>query len=100
MDQDELIEEGNDLLQEYIKCSVDFEYTCKTYFKIEDKTRGGYYPFELLPHQREVFWNYEDYEKVITNKYRQSGITTLTCAYAAWKLVFFDHTKIGTKRIV
>ncbi len=84
-----------DIRQEYIRCCADFEYVCRKYFKIEDKTRGGYYPFELLPHQKEVFWNYEDHEKCITNKYRQSGITTMTCAYAAWKLVTEKGTKIA-----
>ncbi len=94
-DNQEVFLTKEEQLKEYLTCCVDFEYVCNTYFKIEDKRRGGNYPFELLDHQREVFNAYEDYTNVISNKYRQAGVTTLTCAYIAWKLNFFKNTKVA-----
>lgn len=83
-----------ELLNEYKKCALDFEYTCNTYFKIEDKRKGKHVPFELMPHQQDIYHLYEQNDKVITNKYRQSGITSVSLAYLAWKLMFFSGTKI------
>jgi hypothetical protein len=83
-----------DITREYIKCACSFEYTCETYFKIEDKRKGKFVPFDLLPHQKNLFDIYETKDKVITNKYRQSGITSVTLAYLAWKLMFVGGTKV------
>lgn len=83
--------------KEYIKCALDFSYYARTYLSIEDKTKGAgvYVPFELFPFQENIVDTYEKNDKVLTNKYRQAGITTLTCAYASWKLNFFPKTKIA-----
>lgn len=82
------------LIKEYLRCGTDFEYCCETYFKIEDKRKGKIVPFILMPHQKKLFDLYQEYDKVITNKYRQSGITSVTLAVAAWLLMFTPNTKI------
>jgi hypothetical protein len=84
-----------ELKKEYIKCHLDFEYVCNTYFRIEDKRQGKFIPFTLLPHQHDLLESYETYDNVISNKYRQAGVTTFTCAYAAWLLNFQGETKIA-----
>ena len=79
---------------EWLKCAMDFEYFAETYLKIEDK-KIGVIPFKLLPHQKDTFKLYENNEHFITNKYRQSGITSFTSAYYAWKICFNQNIKLG-----
>lgn len=85
-----------DLLNEYLKCSIDFEYCANKYFQVEDKRKRKFVPFKLLNHQKKLLKKLLGSEKnVITNKYRQSGITTLITAFLAWKLVFEENTKVA-----
>lgn len=84
-----------ELQEEWLKCALDFEYFAETYLKVEDKKRGGWFPFKLMPHQKDVFELYENNELAITNKYRQSGITTFTCAYYTWKMCFNKNIRIA-----
>lgn len=84
-----------ELQEEWLKCALDFEYFAESYLKVEDKKRGGLFPFKLMPHQQEVFHLYEGNEHAITNKYRQSGITTFTCAYYTWKICFNKNIRVA-----
>ncbi len=83
-----------ELAKEYVKCAMNFEYFSQTYLTTEDKTIQEYVPFKLMPHQIGVYQAYEEYNNVITNKYRQSGITSVTLAYIVWKMVFSPGTKV------
>lgn len=85
-----------EMTKEYLLCAVDFEYCANKYFKVEDKRKRKFVNFKLLNHQKKLLDKLLGSEKnIITNKYRQSGITTLVTAFIAWKLVFEDNIKVA-----
>lgn len=85
----------DELRVEWLKCATEFEYFADKYLLVEDKIAGKYVPFKLMPHQQTVIDSYNEHDLVITNKYRQSGITSVTCAYYAWKICFNKNVKIA-----
>lgn len=85
----------DELIHEWIKCAEDFEYFAETYLKTEDKSKNELVPFRLMPHQNDLVGLYDSNDLVITNKYRQSGITSVTCAYIAWIVCFNNDVKVG-----
>lgn len=84
-----------ELQEEWLKCALDFEYFAETYLETEDKKKECYVPFKLMPHQQGLIGLYDTHNHVITNKYRQSGITSVTCAYIAWKFCFNKNIKVA-----
>jgi hypothetical protein len=76
--------------QEYLKCAADPIYFIENYIKIFDQTQDKIVPFLLFPEQKSLVRKYKENKKVITNKYRQGGISTTTCAYITWYLAFND----------
>lgn len=80
---------------EWIKCANSFPYFCSTYLKVLDKKQGKDIPFELFFFQKELVQLYEDEDRILTNKYRQAGISTVTCAYIAWKICFSENVKVA-----
>jgi len=83
---------------EFLRCSIDPIYCIKTYFTIFDQTAGysgEIVPFELFPFQEELINSYRDNRWNITNKYRQAGVSTSTCAYIAWYLMFNENREVG-----
>lgn len=92
---------------EWLKCAMDFEYFAETYLTTEDKRIAKQVPFKLMPHQKELIKIYSkdshtieninstENTHFICNKYRQSGITTLICAYYTWKICFNQNIKLG-----
>ena len=84
-------------MNELMKCGLDAEYFIETYIKILVKkgNESYYQPFKLLPHQKKILKNYLENDDNIVSKYRQAGITTLTCAFCVWRLTFTNNFKIA-----
>jgi len=76
---------------EFIRCATNPIYFIETFLTIFDQTQGEaglIVPFKLFPFQKHVIQEYLDHRFNIANKYRQAGITTTTCAYIAWYIMF------------
>jgi len=87
-------ETKEDIIKEYLKCGSDFNYCCEKYFKIEDKRKGKIVPFKIMKHQQKLLNAYESYDRVVCNKYRQSGISSISLAAASWRLMFIPNYHI------
>ena len=84
--------------QEFIKCAKDPIYFIKTYLTIFDQTigeEGEIVPFNLFPFQEDLIKTYLNERFVIANKYRQAGISTTTCAYIAWYVMFKQNRSVA-----
>lgn len=84
-----------EIIQEYLKCASSIEYFAEKYCTVWDKGAAKAVPFVLLPHQREVIKAYQNHNKNIILKYRQGGITTITCLFLAHTLCFTPSIKIA-----
>ena len=85
----------HDLMMEYAKCAIDIEYFARKYCKVWDKKGQQYINFELLPQQVQVLEKYKESNRVLVAKYRQGGITTVTCLYLAHSIIFRKDIKVG-----
>jgi len=84
--------------EEYIKCALDPIYFIETYLTIFDQTQGDggmIVPFKLFEFQKFVIKNYQAHRFNIANKYRQAGISTTTCAYIAWYIIFNENVTVA-----
>ena len=70
---------------EVIRCATDPIYFIETYLTVFDQTKNNGYG-EIVP-----FIDFLKERSVITNKYRQGGISTCTCAYIAWYVSFNNN---------
>lgn len=73
------------------RCAMSPIYFIETYLTIFDQTQGidgQIVPFILFDFQKKLINTYLDNRFVIANKYRQAGISTTTCAYIAWYIMF------------
>lgn len=70
-------------LFEIAKCLKDPIYAIQNYLETEDRTQGGFVPFDLFPRQKELVKGYINYQHNIVMKPRQAGISTTTAAFAA-----------------
>jgi len=78
---------------EIIRCAANPIYFIETYLTIFDQTQGTagmIVPFKLFDFQKELINTYHKPENrfVVANKYRQAGVSTTTCAYIAWYVMF------------
>jgi len=80
---------------EIFKCMSDIEYFAEKYCKVWDKKNSRWIPFRLMPHQVKVLRDYENNDRNIVLKYRQGGITTLTCLYLAHIIFTNSDLKIA-----
>jgi len=83
---------------EIIRCASNPIYFIETYLTIFDQTQGEggqIVPFALFDFQKELINTYLDERFVIANKYRQAGISTTTCAYIAWYVMFKSHRSVA-----
>jgi len=85
----------HELMMEYAKCAIDVAYFAKKYCKVWDKNKQQYINFELLPQQNQVLEKYKESNRVLVAKYRQGGITTVTCLYLAHSIIFRKDIKVG-----
>lgn len=88
-----------ELIYEKVKCATDSIYVIETYFYIFDQTKnnnkGEIVPFKLFPFQTDLVKSYEDNRFNITNKYRQAGISTVTCAWLATYIAFNANRSVA-----
>lgn len=77
--------------REFVKCATNPIYFIETYLTIFDQTQGKsgmIVNFKLFDFQKKLVNTFLDNRFVIANKYRQAGISTTTCAYIAWYVMF------------
>jgi hypothetical protein len=83
---------------EIIRCATNPIYFIETYLTIFDQTKGKggmIVPFILFDFQRELIKTYMEERFVIANKYRQAGISTTTCAFIAWYVMFNPNRSVA-----
>jgi hypothetical protein len=76
---------------EIVRCAASPIYFIETYLTIFDQTQGVdgmIVPFKLFDFQKELIKSYQEHRFVVANKYRQAGVSTTTCAYIAWYVMF------------
>ncbi len=86
--------------QEYeiVRCATNPIYFIETYLTIFDQTKGKagmIVNFVLFDFQKELIKTYLDNRFVVANKYRQAGISTTTCAYIAWYIMFNQNRSVA-----
>jgi hypothetical protein len=75
------------------KCQKSPDYFIEKYCCIEHPA-AGIIPFNLFKYQRESLQAFLDHRFTIFTKCRQSGISTLSGAYALWKAMFQNYQTI------
>lgn len=83
---------------EIIRCISDPIYFIETYLTVFDQTQGAagmIVPFKLFDFQKELIDTYRGNRFVVANKYRQAGISTTTCAYIAWYIMFNKNRQVA-----
>ncbi len=83
---------------EYTRCAIDPIYFIETYLTVFDQTKGEsgeIVPFKLFPFQKELIKSYLKNKQNIANKYRQAGVSTTTCAYIAWYVMFNENRYVA-----
>jgi hypothetical protein len=79
---------------EYTRCALDPIYFIETYLTVFDQTKGEsgeIVPFKLFEFQKLLVKSYLKNKQNIANKYRQAGVSTTTCAYIAWYVMFNEN---------
>ena len=88
-----------ELIYEKVKCATDSIYVIENYFTVFDQTKnngqGEIIPFILFPFQIDLIYSYEKNRFNITNKYRQAGISTVTCAWLATYIAFNSNRSVA-----
>ena len=83
---------------EIIRCTLDPIYFIETYLTIFDQTKGKageIVSFKLFDFQKKLINDYQEHTFNIANKYRQAGISTCTCAYLAWYIMFNSNRGVA-----
>lgn len=83
---------------EYIKCAADPIYFIETYLTVFDQTQGeggAIVPFKLFPFQKRLVKAYQENRFNVANKYRQAGVSTATCAYISWYVMFNENRGVA-----
>jgi hypothetical protein len=83
---------------EIVRCATDPIYFIETYLTIFDQTQGSggmIVPFKLFAFQKKLVQTYLNNRFVVANKYRQAGISTTTCAYIAWYVMFNPNRSVA-----
>ena len=84
--------------QEIVRCATNIIYFIETYLTIFDQTQGKnglIVAFKLFDFQKKLIKTYLENRFVIANKYRQAGVTTTTCAYIAWYIMFNQNRSVA-----
>ena len=83
---------------EIVRCAANPIYFIKTYLTIFDQTQGVaglIVPFNLFDFQETLVETFIGNRFVIANKYRQAGVSTTTCAYIAWYVMFNQNRSVA-----
>ena len=83
---------------EIVRCATDPIYFIETYLTIFDQTKGKggqIVRFKLFDFQKTLLKTYMENRFVVANKYRQAGVSTTTCAYLAWYVMFNQNRQVA-----
>lgn len=80
---------------EFYRCAIDPIYFIETYLTIFDQTQNAIVPFKLFDFQKELIEAYRTNRFNVANKYRQAGVSTTTCAYICWYVMFTENAKVA-----
>lgn len=75
------------------RCKASFVYFCTNFCKIKHPN-AGIIPFNLFEYQIDSVKAFQEEDRVVYLKCRQSGISTLTGAYALWTAMFHSNKKV------
>jgi hypothetical protein len=82
----------NNYLDEFIKCSQDPVYFVNNYGYVFDMKKQQVSKMKCFPYQDECLRTFNDNQNSIVLKSRQMGLSVISAAYVAWRLVFcFDE---------
>src|SRR6056300_567454 len=84
----------NEEIKEYIKCSQDPVYFCKTYLKVISLDEG-LVPFKLYPYQEQMFHHFRDNRFSIVLACRQSGKSISSVGFLLWFAIFHPEKTIA-----
>jgi len=101
--QDGLVKKASELTvteqeYEFVRCATNPIYFIETYLTIFDQTQGVaglIVNFKLFDFQHTLVETYQKNRFVVANKYRQAGISTTTCAYIAWYVMFNQNRSVA-----
>lgn len=82
-------------LAEFYRCALDPVYFIETYLTIFDQTQNAIVPFKLFDFQKDLISAYRQNRFNVANKYRQAGVSTTTCAYITWYVMFTENAKVA-----
>lgn len=80
-------------IREILSCAKNPVYFIEKYCKVQHEKRG-LVPFDLYPYQKEAVKAFLKNDKVIVNKARQLGFSTLTAAFICWLILFHNDKKV------
>jgi hypothetical protein len=83
----------NQAIKEILACASDPIYFIENYCKVQHEKRGLVY-FKLYPYQKQALKEMLNNEKLIVNKARQLGFSTLTAAFILWLILFHYDKKV------
>lgn len=75
------------------RCKESFIYFCTNFCKIKHPN-ASIIPFKLFKYQIESVRDFQEHDRIIYLKCRQSGISTLSGAYALWTAMFHPNKKV------
>jgi len=84
--------------EEFVRCASNAIYFIETYLTIFDQTQGNgglIVPFKLFDFQKDLVIKYQKHKYNIANKYRQAGVSTTTCAFIAWYVMFNPNRSVA-----
>lgn len=81
------------LIQLIKRCQGSATYWIDNFCKIEHP-KAGIIPFKLWSYQRQCLKDFQENRFCVFRKCRQSGISTLTGAFALWLAMFFNNKTI------
>jgi Terminase large subunit, T4likevirus-type, N-terminal/Terminase RNaseH-like domain len=82
------------LVEEYIKCSKDPIYFCKTYMRIISKDEG-LVPFDLYGYQEQMIRSMHENRYSIFATARQAGKSTVVCGFLLWYVIFNEYKTVA-----
>lgn len=79
-------------IEEYIKCSQDPVYFANTYGFVFDMKNQQVSQMTCFPYQEDCLRTFNENQNTIVLKSRQMGLSVISAAYVAWRLIFqFDE---------
>lgn len=83
----------NEAIKEIIACANNPVYFMENYCKVQHEKRG-LVNFKLYEYQKRALKHFINHDKVIVNKARQLGFSTLTAAFIVWLILFHNDKKV------